>query len=364
MKKTIFYPLFLLLITSLVGLSSSCHRPEPEPEPIPDSFADGLYVLNEGVFQMNNSTLSYYNFQTGEVTNDLFLQQNGRGLGDTGNDLQRYGDRLYCVINNSNTVEVMNSDGTSVKTIFLTGKEPRYLAFYQNKVYVTCFDGDVVRIDTTTLEVDGTVHSGPNPEGICACRGKLYVSNSGGLNSANYYGHTVSVIDPNTLSVIKEIEVGINPGILQCDIQGRYVYLVTRGNYENIPYNFLKIDAQTDEVVKTYDMAVLNFCLYDHYAYVYHYDFFNHNSWIKVMDLNTDEIVSENFITDGTQIETPYAICVNPINGDVFISDAMNFTVSGKIYWFDNNGKLKKSFTTGINPGHLLLGTKYTPMID
>lgn len=361
MRKKILLP-FLLLLAGIIGLSSSCHRPGPEPQPIPDSFADGLYVLNEGVFQMNNSTLTYYNFETGEVTSDLFLQQNGRGLGDTGNDLQRYGNRLFCVVNNSNTVEVMNSDGTSVKTIFLTGKEPRYLAFYQNKVYVTCFDGDVVRIDTATLEVEETVHSGPNPEGICVCHGKLYVSNSGGLNSPNY-GHTVSVIDPSTFRVIKEIEVGINPGILQ-SYGGRYVYLVTRGNYGNIPYNFLKIDAQTDEVVKTYDLEVLNFQICNNLAYIYHYDFYSEESWIKVMDLETDAIVSENFITDGTKIGTPYAICVNPINGDVFISDAMNFTVSGKIYWFNSDGKLKQSFNTGINPGHLLLGTQYTPPID
>ncbi|MBR4135408.1 MAG: hypothetical protein IKU03_03240 [Bacteroidales bacterium] len=353
--KKILTPCLFLLLVGLIGLSASCHRPQPTPEPIPDSFANGLYILNEGVFQMNNSTLSYYNFDTGEISQDLFLQQNGRGLGDTGNDLQRYGSKLYCVVNNSNTLEVLRSDGTSIKAIALTGKEPRYIAFYHNKAYVSCFDGDVVKIDTATLEIDGSVHSGPNPEGICACNGKLYVSNSGGLNNPNY-GHTVSVIDPNTFSVTKEIEVGINPGILQ-SYRDHYVYLVTRGDYGDVPYNFLKIDAQTDEVVKTYDMAVLNFTINDHYAYIYHYDFYTYDSWIKVMDLNTDEIVSENFITDGTQIETPYGICVNPLNGDVFISDALSFSVSGKIYWFDKGGKLKKSFTTGINPGHLLLNT-------
>lgn len=362
MKKGNIFQALLFILIGFWGLSSSCNRPGPEPTPVPDSFADGIYILNEGVFQMNNSTLSFYNFQTGELTSDLFLQQNGRGLGDTGNDLQRYGSKLYCVVNNSNTVEIMNPDGTSLKAIYLTGKQPRYLAFHKSKAYVTCFDGDVVRIDTATLEIDGTVHSGSNPDGICVCRGKLYVSNCGGLNAPNY-GHTVSVIDPGTFSVIKEIEVGTNPGILQ-SYNEHYVYVVTRGDYGDIPYNFVKIDAQTDEVVKTYDLAVLNFYLYNHYAYLYHYDFNTHASWIKVLDLDSDEMVTDNFITDGTQIETPYSICINPINGDVFISDAKNFVVSGKIYWFDRDGKLKKSFSVGINPGHLLLSSHYTPMID
>ena len=188
------------------------------------------------------------------------------------------------------------------------------------------------------------------------------MSNSGGLNAPNY-GHTVSVIDPNTFSVIKEIEVGTNPGILQ-SYNEHYVYVVIRGDYGEIPYNFVKIDAETDEVVKTYDLAVLNFCLYNHYAYIYHYDFNTHISWIKVLDLDTDEMVTDNFITDETHIETPYSICINPINGDVFIGDAKNFTVSGKIYWFDRNGKLKRSFNVGINPGHLLMSSPYSPLID
>ena len=48
-------------------LAVSCHRPgpEPEPEPQPDAYANGMYILNEGLFQMNNSTLSYYDFTTG-----------------------------------------------------------------------------------------------------------------------------------------------------------------------------------------------------------------------------------------------------------------------------------------------------------
>ncbi|MCR4964605.1 MAG: hypothetical protein K6A41_03000 [Bacteroidales bacterium] len=355
MRKRILLPYLLILLVGIIGLSSSCHRPEPEPQPVPDSFANGIFILNEGVFQMNNSTLSYYNFETGEITQDLFLQQNGRGLGDTGNDLQRYGSKMYCVVNNSNTLEILKMDGTSLKAIPMTGKQPRYVAFYEGKAYVTCFDGDVVRIDTATMEIDGTVHSGLNPEGICVCNGKLYVSNSGGLNNPDY-GHTVSVIDPDSFTVIKEIEVGINPGIMQ-SYRDNYVYLVTRGDYGSVPYNFVKIDANTDEVAKTYDMAVLNFYIWDHFAYIYHYDFTTFESWIKVLDLNTDEISSENFITDGTKIETPYGICVNPLNGDVFISDALNFTVSGKIYWFNNQGQLKQSFNVGINPGHMLINS-------
>jgi len=337
-------------------LAVSCHQPEPEPEPepIPDVSAKGMYILNEGLFLMNNSTLSYYNFETGEFTEDIFLDVNHRGLGDVGNDLQQYGAKLYIVVNNSNIVEVVDpATASSLKTINLSGKQPRCLAFLDDKAYVSCFDGDVVRIDTATLEVDATVHTGPNPDGICVCNGKIYVSNSGGLNAPNY-GNTVSVIDPSSFTVIKDITVEINPTRIK-SWQNRYVYVVSNGNYSNVSYSFQKIDAQSDEMVKNYNLEVLNFDIYQNLAYVYTYDYSTMTSaWIKVLDLETDEVVKDQFISDGTPLQTPYGIKVNPLNGDVYITDAGTFTTNGDVYCFDKNGKKKFSFEAGLNPSAML----------
>ena len=265
-----FLKISVLWALLLPLLAVSCHHPEPEPEPepIPEASAKGMYILNEGLFLMNNSTLSYYNFETGEFTEDIFLDVNHRGLGDVGNDLQQYGAKLYIVVNNSNIVEVVDPvSASSLKTINLSGKQPRCLAFLDNKAYVSCFDGDVVRIDTATLEVDATVHTGPNPDGICVCNGKIYVSNSGGLNAPNY-GNTVSVIDPSSFNVIKDITVEINPTRIK-SWQNRYVYVVSNGDYGSTPYTFQKIDVQSDEMVKNYNLEVLNFDIYQNLAYFF-----------------------------------------------------------------------------------------------
>ena len=47
-----------------------------------------LLVLSEGLFNMNNSTLAKVNLQTGDIDYDYFKSINGRGLGDTGNDMK------------------------------------------------------------------------------------------------------------------------------------------------------------------------------------------------------------------------------------------------------------------------------------
>lgn len=332
-------------------LAVSCHRPgpEPEPEPQPDAYANGMYILNEGLFQMNNSTLSYYDFTTGKLTENIFLDVNHRGLGDVGNDMKRYGSKLYIVVNNSNIVEVVDVKTVqSLKTINLSGKQPRQVAFLDDKAYISCFDGDVVRIDTASLEVEASVHTGPNPDGICACNGKLYVCNSGGLSYPNY-GNTVSVVDPATFTVVKDITVAVNPTRVK-GYSDRYVYVVSNGNYGDVPYTFQKIDCQTDEIVKNYNLEVLNFDVHQNMAYVYSYNYSTMTSWIKVLDLETDEIVKEQFISDGTQLKTPYGIKVNPLNGDVYITDAGTFTTNGDVYCFDKDGKKKFSFEAGLNP--------------
>ena len=60
------------------------------------------------------------------------------------------------------------------------------------------------------------------------------------------------------------------------------------------------------------------------------------------------------FITDGTNLQMPYGITVNPLNGDVYITDAHNFTVTGDVFCFDKNGKKKFSFSAGLNPSAIV----------
>lgn len=346
-RQPFFHGIILFMFAVFCG--ASCQPPTPPPTPPVDTQAHGIYILNEGLFQHNNSTISFYNFDTGDFCADMFLEVNQRGLGDTGNDLKRYGSKLYCVVNNSHRVEVMDFEtAKSIKVISLPGKSPRSITFYQNKAYVSCFDGDVVRIDTAILEVEQTVHSGNNPEGLCVCNGKLYVANSGGLNNPDY-DKTVSVFDVNTLSFLKTIEVGINPFRVTASDDGQYVYVCTRGDYIDQCGTLSRIDVQSDQVVKTWQ-NIQNFCLDGDKAYVYEVDYNAASNPVKVLDLSHLDAEPTLFITDGTSLQMPYGITVNPLNGDVYITDAYNFTVTGDVYCFDKNGKKKFSFSAGLNP--------------
>ena len=58
-----------------------------------------MYVLNEGLFNLNNSTLMRYSFKDSRMDMNYFRSLNRRGLGDTANDMAIYGEKLYIVVN-------------------------------------------------------------------------------------------------------------------------------------------------------------------------------------------------------------------------------------------------------------------------
>lgn len=315
-----------------------------------------LYICSEGLFSMNNSSIAYYSFKDATLKKNYFLEKNQRGLGDTANDLQLYGDKLYCIINVSNIIDVIDArTGLSIRQIPMVdenhiGRQPRYIDFLDGKAYICSFDGTVARLDTTTLEIEAFVKVGRNPDGICIANGKIYVSNSGGLDFPNY-DNTVSVIDSKTFKEIKRIEVQKNPSRIHADSQGD-IYVISRGNYTTIPYVLQKINSKTDELVTTFsDIKALNFTIHKDTAYVYNYDFDTKKSWIKVFDCISESIIKENFITDDTKINTPYGINVNPVNGDVYITEALDFTKQGSVFCFNNKGLFKfKLNQIGLNP--------------
>jgi len=357
----------ILPILALLFITQSCKKDPIEPvvdppvvKPVTDTTytTKGLYVLNEGLFNMNNSTLTYYSFADSVPQTDYFNLQNGRKLGDTGNDIAIYGNKMYIIVNVSSQLEVVNPfTGKSIKQIpFFNGdkpRQPRYIAFNKNKAFVCSFDGTVAVIDTATLEIEKYITVGRNPDGIAVANNKVYVSNSGGLDYPNY-DNTVSVIDVATLVETKKITVRINPYIIVPDKYGD-LYVISRGNYGDVKMCLQIIDSKTDELKYTFPgFEALNLAINGDTAYVYYYDFMTGSgSKIMLINVKNETIIRDNFITDGTVIETAYGITVDKQSGNVFITDAHGFVHTGNVVCFSKEGKKKYSFKAGLNPGHI-----------
>lgn len=362
MKRNLY--IFCILLT--VGIFAGCDDMkdfEPQREYSQDAVTRKMYILSEGLFNYNNSKLGVYDFTEPDDAKkyipDFFAQQNKRGLGDTANDMQRYGSKIYILVNVSSQIEVIDAEtGKSIKRIPMfndkkVARQPRYIDFYEGKGYVCSFDGTVARLDTASLEIEAYVEVGRNPDGICVANRKLYVSNSGGLSFPNF-DNTVSVVDIAAFKEIKKINVGTNPYKIHADSEGD-VYVVTRGN--NDVYGFHKIDSDIDEKIQTFpSLSVYNFEIYEDKAYMYNYDYATGKSWVKVFDCLTERVIDEQFVKDkNITINTPYGISINPLNGDVYIFDAQFFIYEGDVLCFDKDGKFKFRINeVGLNPNHIV----------
>lgn len=356
--------MLLVLISALLG-TVSCKK-EPEPEKLKPtesvSYSTYMYILNEGLFNMNNATLTKYGFADSTVETDCFFNINGRGLGDTGSDIGIYGSKMYVVVNVSSQVEVM--DAATCKSLrqipLFDGKKPRQprkLTFSANYAFICNFDGTVAVIDTSSLEIVKMIAVGRNPDGICSAYGKIWVSNSGGLSFPDY-DNTISVVDPVTLTETRKITVGMNPFTLRSDNHDN-IYLISRGNYSDIKSRLQVANANSGTVVKTFDeFEALNFCISGDSAFVYNYNWTTGQSSIYIINTGTQQIVNEQFVSDGTYIRSVYGIASDPGNRLIYITDAGNFTGRGKVHAFSKEGKLQYTFNTGINPAGMAFFVK------
>ncbi|SFT55459.1 hypothetical protein SAMN05216474_1288 [Lishizhenia tianjinensis] len=345
---------FSIYIVFLGLLLLAC-KEDPLPEPDNTGGKEGLLLLNEGLFQQNNASLSFIDSEDA-ITNDYFLQQNERLLGDTGNDMIVYGGKVYIVVHASSTIEVLDKSSLkSVKQINLqhqgVNQLPRFVVGHGAFIYVSTYDGFVNKIDTSSFTVSNRVAVGNNPEGLAISNDKIFVANSGGLNSPNY-DSTVSVIDLATLQVTDEIFIGANIGELTVDSEGD-VYVVKRGNYSNDPSELFVLDAQNNYQKSNLGIAATSlFMDEDDKLWIAHLNYGNNTSNVAVIDAASETVLSSNFI-NASDIQSLYGIFVD--EEYLYCMDARGFTLTGNLKKYNKNtGVFVEEFDTGLNPNTLV----------
>ncbi|EHG99913.1 DUF5074 domain-containing protein [Paraprevotella clara] len=341
----------------------------------PDARPAGMYLLNEANMGSNKSSIDYVDFRNAYYVRNIYAERNPKvvkELGDVGNDIQIYGNKLYAVINCSHKVEVMD-----VRTCKRIGQVDipncRYIRFAKGKAYVSAYVGPVAidpnaqlgavyEVDTASLAVTRKVTVGYQPDELEVLGEYLYVANSGGYRAPDY-DSTVSVVEIYGMKQIQKIPVGINLHRIRKDRYGK-LWVTSRGDYNTIPSRLYVLDRKDknskEMVVKdTLDIPCSEMYIQGDSLYFYSVE------WNKqterntvtygIIDVRTGQLVTDHFITDGTEqdIVIPYGICVHPTTGDVYVTDAKNYVSSGVLHCYDRHGKKKWSVRTGDIPAHM-----------
>lgn len=372
---------YLLLPMLLVAAAlAGCREDEvvvpAEYEPIPDAPAAdtdirGFYLVNEGNMGSNKCTLDYYDYLTGVYARNIYAERNPnvvKELGDVGNDIGIYGSKLYVVVNCSHKVEVLDArSGVRIGQVDIPNC--RYVRFHRGKAYVSSYvgpvqlgadapKGAVYQVDTLSLAITGQVTVGYQPEEMETVGDNMYVANSGGYRAPEY-DNTVSVIDLAGMRQVELIPVGINLHRVRKDRYDR-LWVTSRGDRLSRPSRLYVMDRipGTDrmEVTDTLPVACSNMAIHGNLLYFYAAEWSDltgsNTISYGIIDIRTKEVVSTNFITDGTEreIAIPYGIAVHPETGDIYLTDAKNYVSSGTLYCFDSQGRKKWSVRTGDIP--------------
>lgn len=317
---------------------------------------EGVLVLNEGGAGSSNAEISFIDNQS-VITNNYFkLKNNNATLGDTAQDIKIFGDKIFVVLNISNTIKVINkSDFSLVTTITTNLNNPRYIAFSGNKLYVTNWgtnsltDDYVAVYNLNNYAYESSISVGAGAEKIFSKNNKLYVLLKGGFS----LNHFMDVVNLNTNAVESQVNVGDAPhSIFE---KNDLLYIMSSGN----PYTansfgtFTVYDTASQATVSTFTFPVGTKPTYMDTDGTNIY-YMNEASIYKT------PIANPSFNTNAIAV-TPMAVNsygtaygFNVVNNKIYAADPKGYIAAGKVYSYDLQGNLLNTFTTTYLPNQII----------
>lgn len=363
MLKQLKFAAIALLVA--VGFTA-CSDDEPAPAPAPLRGEAGMYVINQGNSYGNVAGALDFIAQNGTKTDSVFFKANGQLIGDNPQKPIIYGSKMYVPVFASNLVWVLDANTATVIASVQTN-QPEAVCASNGHVYISNNDGFVTRIDTTTYTKSTPLAVGPNPYGMAAANGKVYVACSDANNyGAGYANSAIAVIDEATFSKVKSItNEGItDPWEMAADNSGN-VYVTTPYTANKV----WKIDAN-DNVSALCDGTYIATNTQNRTSratgkqdllYVIHavtdWSTYTTTTTISVYNAATGAQLSNKFLqTPANTTEYTFApICmdVNPANGDIYVcsdNGSNGYAKPGYINVYTSNGAFSKRIATGIHP--------------
>ena len=353
--KRWYFRLLLLALWSLTGAGACMDYGPMEEEDFDTgqtSFAEGLFIVNEGNFMYGNASLSYYDTETRQVENAVFTRANGISLGDVAQSMTIRDGIGWIVVNNSGVIFAIDIDTFKVIGQITGFTSPRYIHFLSDtKAYVTqLWDNRICIVNPQTFEITGYIPT-PLPAGSESTEQMVQYGQYVFTNCWSY-NDRILVIDSETDRVCDSIKVGIQPASIALDCHDK-LWAITDGGYEDSPYGYsqpvlYRIDACTRQIEEEF-----SFPLGDHPSELQLNGtrdtlyFINRGIWR--MPVTDDRLPVRPFIEDNGTIY--YGLTVNPVNSDVYVADAIDYVQSGIVYRYSSDGALLDNFRVGITPG-------------
>jgi DNA-binding beta-propeller fold protein YncE len=347
----------LLMIVGLISCMGCVPTPLP-PEPGETAMdSTGVFVLCEGLWRQDNSTLAMIG-DAGNIVSDVASDLNAPlRLGDTGSDVHVRGDSVYVVVNGSRTIEVFHrrTGRWQARLRFTDNREPYKIAFANDSVAYCTFlnDNTIAEFDPRTLVIRvARAEVGPAPEGIAVIGNHVYVAISGlgDLRSSEQGAGTVVVLDRVELRAIDTIKNLPNAMSVAADKDRGIVWLCYR-NLRSRPDSLggvIALDAATRKPLRSWRFASPRGITVDNLSgicYILHED--------GVDELSPRISKPLRIITHSSRAPNDiwYGIGVSPRRQKLYICNARSYVTNGEVLVYRTNGELLNRYDVGVNPG-------------
>lgn len=361
MKKSLIIPAAALLLASCSDDNNTViFGPS-------DLHAAGAYVVCSGNFQNQiPGSVTSFDFANSEATLNAFQSANDRVIGTSVDDAFVYGDKLFIVSTEENTIEVCDPFTLlSIKQIKTTdgfgtkGNKPRRVAGYGDKIYVTTYGDDasgyVISYNTADYSTADSFTAGSYPEGLVILPdGKMYVANSdygNGINPSVSVLNAAAPAEAGTKITGDEIK---NPFDLY--YAGGKTYLLDRGSYDaswnQTGASLYEISGTTltkkaDATMAAAGADKIFICNAPFHTPVLEPTYY-------LFDATTGELTQLSDV----KVDSPAAVGVDPTTGELFLASYKadpvtgyaNYTGNGYVARYTLTGKYTSQFTCGVGP--------------
>lgn len=353
----------LLLYLSLFLMMAACMPVDP-----PDSGDDeieiitsneGVFILNEGNFMYENASLSYLDFETDEVVNNIFYEVNNLPLGDVAQSMTIHGDIGFIVLNNSGKVYAIDINSYEIVGKITGLTSPRYMHIVNNeKAYITDLYAKAITIvnpSTYTIigQIDVNNHENQfyqhSTEEMVAYKNFVFTN-------CWSFDNKILVIDTNSDQVVDSIEVMKQPTSLVIDKNNK-LWTVTDGGFKGCSYGWeepalIRIDAETRVIEEVFyfdkedspSELAINGTLDTLY-------FLNKHVYRQSVDSKMQpELFAEN--TAAVSFRGFYGLAVDPFTSYVYVSDGLDMLQNGVVHKYNPDGQLINTYKVGLIPSY------------
>ena len=323
----------------------SCKSDDNGPE-IVDVTGSTVLILNEGNFNFGNASISLYNSEDKTVDNKVFQSNNnGRPIGDVVQSAVQFYDEVFLVVNNSSKVEILGSTTFKFSGSIQGFNSPRYIQLiHDSKAYVSdLYEDKIYIINPTAKKIVKTIETKGWIEEMVMVGSKIF--------ACHVDSNQIWVFDSNTDQILAKIPTHNQPQYIEKD-KNNSIWVSCTGGFSGDKSALYKINSTT----LTTELVLEGDSLYK----------------IGEIEMNSSKDELNYLGPDGLYVVSIkstalpiipkiqknsrlfYSLSINPLNNDIYITDAIDYQQKGVVYRYDLNGSQLDAFKVGIIPGDIL----------